>query len=207
MTPSLTQIMRNLLLAFCAVFAVSKERTVRDEAWNFDSAAPVPDDEAGAVEQTLAREASGERPGLPPPPSVSDRLARFGDIYAAPEQRGAVLEGWLAKHREVAANEETVEQLLNEQLRAEFGADLTAPDVAPVRLKLGESHTMEHLGPLIINKDGTMRRINNWSKMTDRERKVTMRRITKRNRERLAQLKAKSAAKREKGSGSAHAEL
>ena len=72
-----------------------------------------------------------------------------------------------------------------------------------MRLKLGESHTLDHLGPLIVNKDGTMRRISNWSKMTDRERKMTMRRITKRNRDRMAVLKAAAAAKTKEGGGSA----
>ena len=165
---------------------------VRDEAWNFDSAGPAPDEaEVDAVAATERREAMGERQGLPPPSSesISDRLARFGEIYAAPEQRGAVLESWLAAYRGAATDDATVERLLNAQLREAFGVDLTAPDVVPVTLKLGETHTMDHLGPLIVNKDGTLRRISNWSKMTNRERKVALRRVTKRNRERLAALK------------------
>ena len=51
-------------------------------------------------------------------------------------------------------------------------------------LQLGESMTLEHLGPVIINVDGTTRRIQNWDNMTAHEREVTWRRISKRNQQR-----------------------
>lgn len=41
-----------------------------------------------------------------------------------------------------------------------------------------------------VNEDGTLSRIMNWSKMTDREREVTQRRIAKRNKDRLDRLRA-----------------
>ncbi len=47
-------------------------------------------------------------------------------------------------------------------------------------LKLGEKFKMDHLGPIIINPDGTTRRIGNWENMTASEREVAWRRISKR---------------------------
>ena len=44
-----------------------------------------------------------------------------------------------------------------------------------------------------VNEDGTLSRIMNWSKMTDREREVTQRRIAKRNKDRLEKLRAAEA--------------
>ena len=62
---------------------------------------------------------------------------------------------------------------------------------SPTQLKFVESVPLDALGPLIINADGTTRRIINWRKMTVREQQVTLRRITKRNRKRVAALKEK----------------
>lgn len=67
--------------------------------------------------------------------------------------------------------------------------------------KLGDDGIkFDHLGPMIINIDGTVSRIANWDKMTERERqvssfttsfltlKVAWRRIAARNKERREQL-------------------
>jgi predicted Fe-S protein YdhL (DUF1289 family) len=51
-------------------------------------------------------------------------------------------------------------------------------------LKFGETLRLEELGPIILNTDGTTRRIDNWNEMTEREKEVTWRRIKKRNEER-----------------------
>jgi hypothetical protein len=51
-------------------------------------------------------------------------------------------------------------------------------------LKMGETIKLDHLGPVIINTDGTTRRIDNWDILSEREREVTWRRISKRNEER-----------------------
>jgi len=44
------------------------------------------------------------------------------------------------------------------------------------------------MGPAIINLDGTTRRIDNWSELSEREKEVTWRRISKRNEERRKML-------------------
>jgi hypothetical protein len=52
------------------------------------------------------------------------------------------------------------------------------------RINLGETISFEEMGPIIINSDGTTRRITNWDQMTKREQEVSWRRIKKRNEER-----------------------
>ena len=54
----------------------------------------------------------------------------------------------------------------------------------------GTTVSLDHLGPIVVNQDGTMSRISNWEKMTEIERKNTMRIIGKRNKQRLEALKA-----------------
>ncbi len=44
-----------------------------------------------------------------------------------------------------------------------------------------ESIRFEDMGPVIINADGTTRRIDNWDQMTKKEQEVAWRRISKRN--------------------------
>ena len=49
---------------------------------------------------------------------------------------------------------------------------------------------LDHLGPMVVNTDGTLSRITNWEAMTEMEQKNTLRIISKRNKDRLAALKA-----------------
>jgi len=53
----------------------------------------------------------------------------------------------------------------------------------------GGSVKLDHLGPMVVNQDGTLSRISNWNKMSDDEQKNTVRVIGKRNQQRLAALK------------------
>lgn len=50
---------------------------------------------------------------------------------------------------------------------------------------------LDHLGPMVINVDGTMSRISNWDQMADIEKENTLRIIGKRNQARLETLRAK----------------
>lgn len=49
----------------------------------------------------------------------------------------------------------------------------------------GEAVKLDHLGPVVVNSDGTLSRIANWSEMTEKEQQLTKRRVAKRNVERL----------------------
>jgi hypothetical protein len=55
----------------------------------------------------------------------------------------------------------------------------------------GGTIAMDAMGPVVVNDDGSLSRITNWGKLTEREREVTQRRIAKRNAERLERLRAK----------------
>ncbi|TDZ33710.1 hypothetical protein C8035_v011210 [Colletotrichum spinosum] len=65
----------------------------------------------------------------------------------------------------------------------------------PVTLDLGgqaggsASTRLDHLGPLVVNQDGTMSRISNWGEMTEIERQNTLRFLGRRNQIRLAKLR------------------
>jgi hypothetical protein len=65
--------------------------------------------------------------------------------------------------------------------------------------KEGQTVKLEALGPMVVNVDGTLSRISNWDRMTEMERKNTVRVIGKRNKERLAKLKENEAADAAKG--------
>ncbi|KAK6539689.1 hypothetical protein TWF694_009893 [Orbilia ellipsospora] len=53
-----------------------------------------------------------------------------------------------------------------------------------------EALKLDHLGPLVINSDGTMSRIHNWAEMTPLERERTVRILGKRNKLRTEALEA-----------------
>lgn len=77
---------------------------------------------------------------------------------------------------------------------------------APQRIDLSggqDSSTtvsLDHLGPIVVNQDGTMSRISNWDKMTEMEQKNTLRIIGKRNKQRLEALKKTGGGGLEEGS-------
>jgi len=62
----------------------------------------------------------------------------------------------------------------------------------------GSTVSLDHLGPMVVNVDGTLARIGNWEQMTEIERKNTLRILGKRNKQRLAALKAAEAEKEQK---------
>jgi hypothetical protein len=70
----------------------------------------------------------------------------------------------------------------------------SAPDSNLPRIKLGETIRFEEMGPVIINTDGTTRAIANWDDLSEREKEVTWKRISKRNEERRKILLEKQEA-------------
>lgn len=46
----------------------------------------------------------------------------------------------------------------------------------------GDSISLDHLGPMVVNSDGTLSRINNWEGLSQIEKDKTLRLIVKRNR-------------------------
>lgn len=68
----------------------------------------------------------------------------------------------------------------------------SASDDVPQLDVNGDGVKLDHLGPLVVNTDGTLARISNWAQMTEIERKNTLRVLGKRNKERMARLKAQA---------------
>jgi hypothetical protein len=54
------------------------------------------------------------------------------------------------------------------------------------------SVALDHLGPLVVNQDGTLSRIANWPQMTEIEKRNTLRVLGKRNQLRRSALEAKA---------------
>lgn len=68
----------------------------------------------------------------------------------------------------------------------------TSTDASEMTHKLevgGPSLAMSDLGPIIVNTDGTLRRIENWSQLTKAEQASTIKMVTRRNKKRLEALK------------------
>ena len=67
-----------------------------------------------------------------------------------------------------------------------------APSDGTTTLDMSNGSTtvsLDHLGPMVVNVDGSMSRISNWDKMAEIEKKNTLRIIGKRNKSRLEALK------------------
>lgn len=65
-------------------------------------------------------------------------------------------------------------------------------DVTQLDMSSGATSVkLDHLGPMVVNVDGTLARISNWQQMTDGEKEATLRIVGKRNKQRLEALKAK----------------
>ena len=60
---------------------------------------------------------------------------------------------------------------------------------------------LDHLGPMVVNVDGTLSRISNWDKMAEIEKENTVRIIGIRNQARLKALRAKEAKGNPGGEG------
>jgi hypothetical protein len=58
------------------------------------------------------------------------------------------------------------------------------PEATLPSIRFGESISFEHFGPIILNTDGSTRRIANWDTLSDHEKAKTWERISKRNEQR-----------------------
>ena len=113
-----------------------------------------------------SRMSAAERP-QPPPHANGQAAASNGDAAEHTQPAGAIL--GLPAPRPAADGE--------------------AP-VRSVDLSSGATVSLDALGPVVVNVDGTLCRIGNWAAMTLGEQATTQRRISERNNQRLAALRA-----------------
>ncbi|KAI1328098.1 hypothetical protein F5Y16DRAFT_398745 [Xylariaceae sp. FL0255] len=66
-------------------------------------------------------------------------------------------------------------------------SDSSTPQTLEVN---GSALRLDHMGPLVVNEDGTMSRIANWDKMAEIEKENALRILGKRNKMRLEKLRA-----------------
>lgn len=67
---------------------------------------------------------------------------------------------------------------------------LPAPSDVPSSEESNNVIKLDHLGPMIVNSDGTISRISNWQNMSEIERERSLRLLVKRNNARMETLKA-----------------
>ncbi|KAG0244880.1 hypothetical protein BGW41_005479 [Actinomortierella wolfii] len=67
----------------------------------------------------------------------------------------------------------------------------------------GQDLKLDLLGPVVVNEDGTMSRIDNWAEMAEIEKANVRRILVKRNNERLARLRAQQQQQQEQQQGEA----
>jgi hypothetical protein len=81
---------------------------------------------------------------------------------------------------------------------------LPEPPAGGIKLDVGsgEGVALDHLGPMVVNKDGTISRITNWDGMAEIEKKNTLRILQKRNKQRLDALKQATQERSEDASKS-----
>lgn len=81
-----------------------------------------------------------------------------------------------------------------EEEKVQTPLGLPEPPAGGIKLDVGsgEGVALDHLGPMVVNKDGTISRITNWDKMAEVEKKNTLRILQKRNKQRLDALKQAS---------------
>jgi hypothetical protein len=87
------------------------------------------------------------------------------------------------------------------------GTDSESSSGATRSFAMGETLSLEDLGPMVVQTDGTVRRITNWETMTKQEQDSTMRVITARNRKRLAALKETTSRDEPAAASTTHADL
>ncbi|KAN0065349.1 hypothetical protein ACQY0O_001185 [Thecaphora frezii] len=66
---------------------------------------------------------------------------------------------------------------------------LPAPSDATPASEAQTSFKLDHLGPVIVNTDGTISRIAGWTEMTELEKQRSLRLLAKRNNARMQALR------------------
>ncbi|KAI5203882.1 hypothetical protein E4T39_03937 [Aureobasidium subglaciale] len=89
------------------------------------------------------------------------------------------------------SNDKMTDSQSHEEEKKGTPLGLPAPPAEGIKLDVssGEGVALDHLGPMVVNKDGTISRITNWDKMAEVEKKNTLRILQKRNKQRLEALK------------------
>jgi hypothetical protein len=92
-----------------------------------------------------------------------------------------------------ASNDQSDSETPNQPLPLpEPPAESSAPTLD---VSTGEGVKLDHLGPMVVNRDGTLSRIGNWEQMTEIEKRNTLRILGKRNQLRMDALRGEEGGK------------
>lgn len=97
---------------------------------------------------------------------------------------------------------ETTNDSSNQSTSTPLALPSTSSASNPTTIDMSSGNTtvqLDHLGPMVVNTDGTMSRISNWDKMAEIEKKATLRIIGKRNQARLEALRREAGEGNGKG--------
>ncbi|PWY93807.1 hypothetical protein BO94DRAFT_459919 [Aspergillus sclerotioniger CBS 115572] len=96
-------------------------------------------------------------------------------------------------HQQPSTNNQSQEQPQSQEQEQQRNEYLALPDAeSATKLDVsgdGSTVKLDHLGPVVVNQDGTLSRISNWEQMTEIEQRNTLRVLGKRNKARLEALK------------------
>ncbi|KAJ4254845.1 hypothetical protein NW762_009643 [Fusarium torreyae] len=126
----------------------------------------------------------------PSTPRFSSTMSK-GDQQAPQQQEGSNATATTAKDNKNPLPLPAPDQDTAAASSSNRGDDVTA-------LRVGESVRLDALGPLIVNTDGTMGRVGNWTGMTENEKQQTLKLLARRNKQRLEALRAKNAEEEQK---------
>ncbi|KAK0612834.1 hypothetical protein B0T17DRAFT_385632 [Bombardia bombarda] len=113
----------------------------------------------------------------------------------APAVTGAVQDGAIASttttttNTTTASSEPELQMLLPALPAPESSSSGGAPGTTTNLEVDGPAVTLDHLGPMVVGRDGTLSRIANWAELTPIERQNTLRVLGKRNQLRMANLR------------------
>ncbi|PLB54343.1 hypothetical protein P170DRAFT_431974 [Aspergillus steynii IBT 23096] len=131
------------------------------------------------------------------PQCPSDSLFYLSSTSASPHQA----KSYATMSTDASKNQQQQQQQQQEeegQQASSSGHPLALPDASTADSQApkldvsgGDSTvTLDHLGPMVVNQDGSLSRITNWGQMTEIEKKNTLRVLGKRNKLRLEAVKA-----------------
>ncbi|KAJ7147262.1 hypothetical protein C8R46DRAFT_546167 [Mycena filopes] len=88
----------------------------------------------------------------------------------------------MASHSDKNLDRDASDQQPGQLLLTETASEDNIPQLQPG----GPPVKLDDLGPMVVNSDGTLSRISNWSSLTAPEKERTLRVLTARNKIRLA---------------------
>lgn len=129
-------------------------------------------------------------PQCPPPHRSIEQIRHAHTMATQSEPSGPKPESNESQSQENLSSQPAQEHLYLPSEPSNADASQQAPSRLDLGAEGGSTVRLDHLGPMVVNVDGSLSRIGNWDQMTEIERKNTLRILGKRNKQRLEAVKA-----------------